>query len=114
MAEQDSVFSRAVEIDGFGGEFKVSYALTMAARVLESGTSYAIALLLNIQHFDRAIQAETRITQLEKNYQENNKRLINLEKWIKSDRRKGKRRQGGPGPPPDDDERRTGTDRRSP
>jgi len=37
-------------------------------RVLESGTSYAIALLLNIQHFDRAIQAETRITQLEKTF----------------------------------------------
>ncbi len=113
MAEQDPVFNKAVEIDGFGGEFKVSDALTMAARVLESGTSYATALLLNIQHFDRAIQAETRITQLEKNLQENNNRLLNIEKWIKSDRRKGKRRQEGPGPPPDDEERRTGTDRRS-
>ncbi len=86
----------------------------MAARVLESGTSYAIALQLNIQHFDRAIQAETRITQLEKNLQEYNKRVLNIEKWIKSDRRKGKRRQEDLGLPPDDDERRTGTDRRSP
>gem|GEM_PF-6825817 len=38
----------------------------MAVRVLESGTSYATALYLNIQHFDRAIQAEARIQLLEK------------------------------------------------
>jgi transcriptional regulator with XRE-family HTH domain len=47
-------------------EFRLSDAITMAVRVLESGTSYATALYLNIQHFDRAIQAEARIQLLEK------------------------------------------------
>jgi hypothetical protein len=42
-----------------GMEFRISDAMTMCARVLESGTSYATALYLNIQHFDRAVQAET-------------------------------------------------------
>lgn len=46
-------------------EFKISEALTMTAGVLESGTSYATALYLNIQHFHRAIQAETRLARLE-------------------------------------------------
>ena len=113
MTEQDPVFSKAGEIDGLGDKFKVSDALTMAARVLESGTSYAMALLLNIQHFDRAIQAETRITQLENNLQENNIRLLKVEKWIKSDRRRGERRQEDLGPPPGVEERRTRTDHRS-
>ena len=45
--------------------FRISDAMAMAARVLESGTTYAIALYLNIEHFDRAIQAETRVTALE-------------------------------------------------
>jgi len=48
-------------------EFRVSEALTMCARVLESGTSYATALYLNIQHFDRAVSAEERMTIFEKN-----------------------------------------------
>jgi len=56
--------------------FKVSGALTMAARVLESKTSYATALYLNIQHFDRAIQAELRLTSLEK---ENKQQGMELE-----------------------------------
>jgi septal ring factor EnvC (AmiA/AmiB activator) len=30
----------------------------MCTQVLESGTSYATALYLNIQHFDRAVKAE--------------------------------------------------------
>jgi hypothetical protein len=47
--------------------FKISEMIAMTARVLESGTTYAIALALNIQHFDRAIQAESRIHDLEKN-----------------------------------------------
>jgi transcriptional regulator with XRE-family HTH domain len=46
-------------------EFRVSEALTMVARVLESETSYATALYLNIQHFDRVIATEARIAQLE-------------------------------------------------
>lgn len=46
-------------------EFKLSDALTMTARVLESGTSYAKALFLNIQHFDMALKSEARISELE-------------------------------------------------
>lgn len=111
-AEKDPVLNEVGEIDGFGDKFKVSDALTKAARVLESETSYAMGLLQNIQYFDRAVQAENRITQVEKNLQENNKRLLNLEKCFKSDRRKGKRRQEDLGPPLGEEERRTGTDRR--
>jgi len=38
----------------------------MAARVLESGTSYAKALYLNIEHFDMALKSEVRISKLER------------------------------------------------
>ena len=78
MAEQEPVFSKAGEIDGFGDKFKLSNALSMADRVLESETSYAMSLLQNIQHLDRAVQAENRITQIEKTLQKNTKRLLNL------------------------------------
>ncbi|MCX5828727.1 MAG: helix-turn-helix transcriptional regulator [Deltaproteobacteria bacterium] len=50
----------------YQSEFRVSDALTMCARVLESGTSYATALYLNIQHFDRAVSAEARNAIIEK------------------------------------------------
>ena len=40
-----------------GPEIRISEALTMTARVLESGTPYAIALYLNIQQFAGAIDA---------------------------------------------------------
>jgi transcriptional regulator with XRE-family HTH domain len=59
--------------------FKVSDALTMTAQVLESGTSYATALYMNIQHFNRAIQAEARITELEKKDQAQTDRINHLE-----------------------------------
>jgi len=39
--------------------FKISDALMMTSRVLESGTSYATALYLNIVHFDRAVSTGT-------------------------------------------------------
>ncbi|MEN6422076.1 MAG: hypothetical protein ABFD76_09015 [Smithella sp.] len=39
-------------------EFRISDALTMCTRVLESGTSYATALYFNIEHFDRAVKSE--------------------------------------------------------
>lgn len=45
-------------------EIRLSEALTMAARVLESGTSYAAALYLNIQQLDRIIANESRIAQV--------------------------------------------------
>jgi hypothetical protein len=41
-----------------GREFRISDALTMCTRVLESGTSYATALYFNIEHFDRAVKSE--------------------------------------------------------
>ena len=45
-----------------GVEIRISEALRMTASVLESGTSYATALYLNIVHFDRAVCAETTIS----------------------------------------------------
>lgn len=62
--------------------FKVSEALTMAARVLESRTSYALALFTNIQHFDRAIQAEARISDLERLNRDQADRLTKAEARI--------------------------------
>jgi chromosome segregation ATPase len=63
----------------YQSKFRVSDALTMCARVLESGTSYATALYLNIQHFDRAITAEERIGQVEQNQAEMEVRNQELE-----------------------------------
>lgn len=54
----------------YQSEFRVSEALTMCAHVLESGTSYATALYLNIQHFDRAVTAESRMATLEAKQQD--------------------------------------------
>jgi len=45
--------------------WKISDAVTMATRVLDSETSYADALYVNIVHFDRALQAEGRIVKME-------------------------------------------------
>lgn len=74
-------------------QFRVSDALVMASRVLESGTSYAIALYLNIQHFDRAINAEARLVTVEqriaeledhqKDYEETKKQLAELTQSVK-------------------------------
>ena len=44
--------------------FKVSEALTMAVKILESNTSFATALYLDIQHFYRAVQSEERFMTL--------------------------------------------------
>lgn len=64
---EDATDQSAPVIQGtYQSEFRVSEALTMCARVLESGTSYATALYLNIQHFDRAVSAEARIATVEK------------------------------------------------
>jgi uncharacterized coiled-coil protein SlyX len=56
-----------------GQEFRISDALSMTARVLESGTSYATALYLNIQHFDRAVQSETVMKQCQDDLSRQNK-----------------------------------------
>lgn len=58
--------------------------LLMAAGVLESGTSYADALTLNIQHFDRAIRAEARILNLERECEDLKNRVEDLESKIKA------------------------------
>jgi transcriptional regulator with XRE-family HTH domain len=49
--------------------WKVSDALVIAARVLESKTSYGDALYASIIHFDRALQAEDKIAMLEQRRQ---------------------------------------------
>lgn len=115
--EKGSLYNKVEKDDLM--EFKVSDALTMAARVLESDTSYATALYLNIQHFDRAIQAETRIVQLEERQQVNDKRILALETQVekligeqRADRRKEERRQEDLGPP-DGLDRRSGEERRA-
>jgi len=65
-----------------GGDagIRVSDALVAASRVLDSGTSYATALFLNIQHFDRAVQAENQISDLIKENLELKDRTLELEK----------------------------------
>ncbi|OPY15641.1 MAG: Helix-turn-helix domain protein [Syntrophus sp. PtaB.Bin001] len=67
-AHEDS--SQPVIEGNYQSRFRVSDALTMCARVLESGTSYATTLYMNIHHFDRAISAEERINQVEQNQTE--------------------------------------------
>jgi transcriptional regulator with XRE-family HTH domain len=59
--------------------FKVSEALTMAVKVLESNTSYATALYLTIQHFYRAVQSEERFVNLLDDKKKQDKKLKNLE-----------------------------------
>lgn len=75
---EDSIYKDRIQ-GGSDQGFKVSEVLTMAARVLESGTSYALALLTNIQHFDRAIQAEARISDLENKNKDQADRIGKLE-----------------------------------
>lgn len=62
--------------------FKLSDAITMAVKVLESNTSYSVALYTNIQHFYRAILAENKIAQLEIQNEKLEKRMFNLEKKL--------------------------------
>lgn len=59
--------------------YTVHEALLMATRVLESDTSYADALYLNIQHFDRAIQAEERLSIIEDENKHQLDRIVSLE-----------------------------------
>jgi chromosome segregation ATPase len=56
----------------------------MTARVLESGTSYATALYLNIKHFDRAIAAEARIAQIEQNQADLQAKNMSFEQQMQS------------------------------
>lgn len=63
-----------------GLAIKVSEDLTLAARILESGTPYAVALHLNIQSFDRALQGENRLSVIEKRQNEMDIQLNALQK----------------------------------
>ncbi len=62
--------------------FKISDDLMKASRVLESGTSYAAALHLNIVHFDRAVTAEEKIARLEAENMEIRRKNANLESRV--------------------------------
>lgn len=84
--KKSTEISGVESLAGIQEQFKLSEALTMVARVLESGTSYATALYVNIQHFDRAIQAEKRIANLEQKNNGLEKRLNNLEVRLFSDK----------------------------
>lgn len=77
--DRGGLAQEAPEVYNVDQGFKVSEALTMAARVLDSGTSYAFALYTNIRHFDRAIQAEARITDLEDKNKDQADRVLKLE-----------------------------------
>jgi len=70
--------------------FDLAKAMQLAAGVLGSGTSYAYALFLNVIHFDRAIQAESRITILEKKCEELEKLVRDLMKEVETLRAENK------------------------
>lgn len=61
---------------------KISEVLTKTAEVLESGTSYATALHLNIVHFHRAIKTEPEISELRVENKELKSRVDKLEKAV--------------------------------
>jgi len=63
-------------------EIKISEALTKTAEVLESGTSYATALHLNIVHFHRAVSAESEIKKLRAENAELKNRVDRLEQAV--------------------------------
>lgn len=60
-------------------DFSLPEAMRMVTDVLTSRTSYATALYLNIQHFDRAIRAENRIGILEDENKRLNSKISDLE-----------------------------------
>ena len=69
----------SINIETENTEPPISESLTMTARVLESGTTYAIALRLNIEHFYRAIEAENKLKQLEQKMMTFEDRIKKLE-----------------------------------
>lgn len=62
---------------------RIADALQATARVLESGTSYATALFLNIQHFDRAVMAESRLDHLEQFAKQQKIHIAEMEQTIR-------------------------------
>ncbi len=77
-------------------EFKISEDLTMAARILESGTPYAIALHLNIRSFDKAITAESRIDSLEKEVATLRNEILDFRREMTNLQTKGREGAGSP------------------
>ena len=63
----------------------------MTARVLESGTSYATALYLNIVHFDRAVQSESVVKRCEDNLQEMHGAIFQMQTRLDELERENKR-----------------------
>jgi len=61
--------------DAPAADIKISEDLTIAARVLESGTPYAIALHLNIRSFGNAVDAKERLAVLESNQRDFEKKV---------------------------------------
>lgn len=57
---------------------QVDNAVNKARRILSSGTSYAEALYVNIIHFDRALDAEERIRELESHQNEQGRDLLDI------------------------------------
>lgn len=67
---------------GDRADIKISEDMALAAKVLESGTPYATALHLNIRAFARSIDAEERITLVEKNQMEMQSEIEGMKKMI--------------------------------
>lgn len=69
--------------------FRISDAVAMTCRVLESGTSYATALYMNIEHFDRAVSAEQRLATLEQELESLRAELDEIKEVVKKLTRAG-------------------------
>ena len=67
--DKHSIAEQSASYETAGPAFKISEDLTLTAKILESQTPYAIALRLNIRSFARALQAESRIDQIEQKLQ---------------------------------------------
>ena len=84
LLEVNSVRERKVEYVSQPAKespgFKISEALAMAARVLESGTSFSGVLYVNIEHFHRAIQVQGRIDALEESQRRLEEKIAAIER----------------------------------
>ncbi len=67
------------KMSGKKADFDTVDAMRMVTNILLSGTSYANALFLKIQHFDRAITAESRISNLENKNNDLNNKISKME-----------------------------------
>lgn len=90
--ENDDSSGREVLPKVAGGEempaFRISEAITSAVKILESDTPYATALHLNIKAFERGLQAEQRIDQVDKRLTESEKGAREREDKLRFDFKK--------------------------